>query len=243
MADQKVRSRLSDIKQRVAQKNTDLGFSTLVDIVFVIDGTGSMQNLLDEVKERALSMHEDIIRGLGAKGRRIAKMRVKALVFRDIYVDANAFEESEFFMLPEESGEFRAFIENIRATGGGDEPESSLEALCRAMKMKFQENQQGQKARHIIVLLTDASAHRLDDPQRAVDKLYPKDMPNDLTGVESLWENMNFRAKRLVVFAPNLYPWTEVGAWNSVEYTPSEAGKGIDADTFEGVIAAISGSI
>ena len=243
MADQKVRSRVSDIRQQVMRKNTELGFSTLVDIVFVIDGTGSMQNLLDEAKARALSMHEDIIRGVKGKNRRIARMRIKALVFRDIYVDSNAFEESEFFTLPDESSEFRAFIEGIRATGGGDEPESSLEALCMAMRMKFQENQQGQKARHIIVLLTDASAHRLDDPQRAVDKMYPKDMPTDLTGVETLWETMNFKAKRMVIFAPNLYPWAQVGSWNSVEYTPSEAGKGIDAETFEGVIQAISGSI
>ena len=67
MADQKVRSRISDIRKQAVNKSAEVGFSTLVDIVFVIDGTGSMQNLLDEAKERALSMHEDIIRGL--KGR------------------------------------------------------------------------------------------------------------------------------------------------------------------------------
>ncbi len=252
MADQRVRGRLSELRGQTGKSGSasmsgedkqSVGFATLVDIIFVIDGTGSMQNLIDEVKNRALSMHEDIQRALRAKRRKVTKLRVKALVFRDIFVDADPFEESEFFTLPEESHEFRSFIENIRATGGGDEPESSLEALCRAMKVKFQENQQSRKARQIIVMLTDASAHRLDDPQRAMDKNYPKDIPNDLVGVESLWESLDFRAKRMVVFAPNVWPWNEVGMWGSVEYSPSQAGKGIDSETFKAVIEAIAGSV
>ncbi len=245
MADQRVRGRLSELRNKNggAEDKQSVGFATLVDIIFAIDGTGSMGNLIDEVKKRALSMHDDITRALKAKRRKVTKMRVKVLVFRDIYVDAVPFEESEFFTLPEESQEFRSFVENIRAIGGGDEPESSLEALCRAIRSKFQENNQGKKARQIIVMLTDASAHRLDDPQRSVDKSYPEEMPADLVGVEKLWESMDFRAKRMVVFAPNVWPWNEVGMWGSVEYSPSEAGKGIDAKTFEAVIEAIAGSV
>ncbi len=238
MADQKVRRRLAD--QTVGAKS---GFSTVVDIIFVIDATGSMQNLIDEVKRRALSMHEDIINGLKGKQRRVTKMRVKALVFRDIYADSVPFEESEFYTLPEEKDEFRRFVENIRATGGGDEPETSIEALCLAMQSRFQESEQGQKARHIIVMLTDASAHKLDHPMRAVSHNYPQGIPNDLPGVQELWEGMDPRAKRMVVFAPNVWPWTEIGLWNSVDYKPSAAGIGIDSETFESVIQSISGSV
>ncbi len=238
MADQKVRRRLAD--QTVGAKS---GFSTVVDIIFVIDATGSMQNLIDEVKRRALAMHEDIINGLKDKKRRVTNMRVKAMVFRDIYADRVPFEESEFFTLPDENGEFRRFVENIRATGGGDEPENSIEALCLAMQNRFQESEQGQKARHIIVMLTDASAHKLDHPMRAAAPSYPQGVPNDLTGVQELWESMDLRAKRMVVFAPNVWPWTEIGLWNSVDYKPSAAGTGIDRDTFESVIQSISGSV
>lgn len=238
MADQKVKRRLAD--QTVGGKNI---FSTVVDIVFVIDATGSMGNLIEEVKRRALAMHEEIINGLHDKKRKVTKMRVKAVVFRDIYVDAVPFEESEFFTLPDESREFRSFIENIRATGGGDEPENSIEALCMAMQSSFQVSEQGQKARQIIVMLTDASAHPLDHAQRNTHSRYPQGMPADLTGVQELWEGMDFRAKRMVVFAPNVWPWTEIGLWTSVDYKPSAAGSGIDTETFNSVIQTISGSV
>ena len=241
MADQKVKGRVSQIVNgQSVQKNM---FSTLVDIVFVIDATGSMGNLINEVKARALSMHEDIINGLRDKKRKVTKMRIKVVVFRDIYVDPVPFEVSEFFTLPEESDEFRSFVENIRATGGGDEPENSIEALYMAMQSDFQMLEQGQKGRQIVVMLTDASAHRLDHPQRASHSRYPQGMPADLEGVHAMWEDMDFRAKRMVVFAPNVWPWTEIAMWNSVYYEPSAAGSGIDKDTFDSVIQSIESSV
>jgi hypothetical protein len=240
MADQTVRRpRLQDQRVRVRSG----GQSTLVDLIFMIDGTGSMQNLIDEVKRRALAMHEDIIKGLGAKDRKVTKLRVKVLVFRDIYADAIPFEESEFFSLPEESAAFRSFVENIQAKGGGDEPENSLEAMCLAMQNRFQELQQGQKGRHILIMLTDASAHPMDHNARAGAARYPQGMPDDLKGVQALWESMDVHAKRLIVFAPNVWPWNEICMWNGVDYKPSAAGTGIDGDTFEAVIQAISGSV
>lgn len=220
------------------------GVSTLVDIVFLIDGTGSMQNLLDGLKERALSLHQEIIEGLKDKNRRVTKMRVKVLVFRDLYVDANAFEESEFYTLPEEAGEFRSFISSIKACGGGDEPESSLEALYKAMtEFKYQENFGEYKARQILIMMTDASAHKLDDPQRDGDDLYPQNMPRSIGGVENAWAGMDHRAKRLIVMGPNVWPWTTMTGWESTQVVPAPAGKGIDEEGLKTVIEFTSGSI
>ena len=244
MADQSVRKGgLSALRRNQSVNGRPEVFDTLVDIVFVIDGTGSMQNLLDEVKERALSLHREIIEGLANKNRRVTKMRVKVLIFRDIYVDANAFEESDFFTLPEDAEEFRDFVEHIRATGGGDEPESGLEALHRAMKVRFQENIGNNKARQIIIVMTDASAHPLDDPQREGDDLYPQEVPKTMAGLQNVWESVNKTARRLLVMAPNAWPWTVVSLWNEAECLVAPAGCGISKDGFDAVIKFISGSI
>ena len=62
--------------------------------------------------------------------------------------------------------------------------------------------------------------------------------------LQAEWEElMDDHARRLVVFAPNAYPWGTVGAWNEATHTPSEAGKGISDAVFEQVVAAISGSV
>lgn len=244
MADQSVKKGgLGALRRSQSVNGRPEVFDTLVDIVFVIDGTGSMQNLLDEVKERALSLHQEIIEGLANKNRRVTKMRAKVLIFRDIYVDANAFEESDFFTLPEEAEEFRGFVEHIRACGGGDEPESGLEALYRAMKVRFQENIGNNKARQIIIVMTDASAHRLDDPQREGDELYPQEIPKTMAGLQDVWEGVNKTARRLLIMAPNAWPWTMVSLWNETECLVAPAGCGISRDGFDAVIKFISGSI
>ena len=251
MADQSVRKTLASLQSVMTASGVKDGLKTVVDLVFVIDGTGSMQNALDAVKARALTLYRDIISGLAIKNRKVYKMRVKVIVFRDLYVDANAYEESDFFVLSEqdddESRQFRQFIEGIRATGGGDEPEHALEALHHAMKLPYTPVMQGLKGRHVIVLMTDASAHPLDDPQRSLPEyrdVYPADMPRSMVELQAEWEElMDDHARRLVVFAPNAYPWGTVGAWNEATHTPSEAGKGISDAVFEQVVAAISGSV
>ena len=239
MADQSVRRRIG---QAVNKQGSITGISTDVDLILLIDGTGSMQNLLDEVKARALSLRDDIVAGLAEKNRKVSKMRVKVIVFRDVYVDTNAFVASEWFFLPEDAGDFRAFVEGIRAEGGGDEPESGMEALRMAMQ-EFG-SMQG-KGRQIIVMMTDASAHRLDDPQRAGDPAYP-DWMSDCRNVEELqnaWEGLNVHYRRLVIMAPQAYPWTTIQTWAPVQYQASRARQGIDREGFEAVIKLISGSI
>lgn len=252
MANQSVRKTLAGLQETLAANGQSVrkGLQTKVDLLFLIDGTGSMQNCLDAVKSRALTLYKDIIRGLADKQRTVKEIRVKVIVFRDLYVDTDAYEESGYFTLSEdgndESHEFRRYIEGIRAMGGGDEPEHALEALHRAMQTDFTPVLQGEKARHIIVMMTDAPAHPLDDPQRDMPEyrnVYPADMPRSLLELQAEWEEMNPHAKRLIIFAPNAYPWPTVATWNLAPHTPSEAGSGISVTLFDQVIAAISGSV
>lgn len=250
MANQAVRKGLGDIQSMIRKQGVRKGQATMVDLIFVIDGTSSMQNALDAAKNRALTMYKDIVAGLAEKNRCVRRLRVKVIVFRDFYVDAVPYEESDYFILTGEEDDdamaFREFITGIRAMGGGDEPEHALEALHRAMKLDFTPCVEGQKARHIIVMMTDASAHPLSDGQRSWEEnlgVYPADMPRDLEGLQAEWESMDPSAKRLIIFAPNAYPWNILGTWNEAPHTPSQASAGISEAIFQQVITAISGSV
>ena len=102
-----------------------------VDIVFVIDATGSMGDLIDIVKKNALNLHKDIETMMGQKGKIIQDLRIKVITFRDYLADGeNAMLKTDFFNLPEDTEIFNETINSITAFGGGDDPEDGLEALA-----------------------------------------------------------------------------------------------------------------
>lgn len=227
------------------------GLKTVVDIVMVLDGTGSMQNLMDGTKARAKGFHRLVKEALANKSRIADSIRMKVIVFRDLYdAAAPAFEESEWFVLREDGmgdeQDFYDYVSSIQATGGGDLPESGLEALHRAMNVDFAVPMQGQKSRHIIVLMTDDGAHALDDPRRATcGQSYPSGVPASLTELNAEWMSFvnKYGAGRLVLLAPQATPWNTVGTWGSVEYEVCQAGAGVDEASYNAVITAIAGSI
>lgn len=256
MTKQSVRKTLDDVQASMAVNGGSKGLQTMVDLVLAIDGTVSMVNLMDAVKENAMTLHSRIRDALADKKRIASKIRVKVIVFRDVYYgDPVPFQESDFFILQADGqGDeeaFRDYVASIEATGGGDIPENGLEALHMAMDVDFHVAQQGQKSRQIIVMLTDAPAHSLQDPRRAelmADQMkasaYPVGVPADLQGLRVEWEEkMNVDGRRMLVFAPNASPWNEISTWPDVYHVPSTAGVGIDRAKFDEVIAAIAGSV
>lgn len=230
---------------------------TNVDIVFVIDATESMQPLIDKVKSLTLSFREELEKGLENNRRKIKNLRIKVIVFRDYYVDDKyAMEESRFFILPEEKQAFYNFVSKIRAGGGGDEPESGLEALALALRSDFVK--EGEKKRHIIVLFTDASAHEYEQQTDGVPDNYPPKMFRNLGDLYQTWgtgqdalgvssdypAQMSKEAKRMVLFAPSLYPWNEIeiDLENVIRKDMDKGNGGRDLD-LEDVIALVANSI
>lgn len=213
-----------------------------LDCVYVIDATADMKPYMDRIKESACVFHKRAIEIINSTYNYITvKTRVKAVWFRDFYYDGEyAYGESKFFELPEEEENFHDFIVGIHAAGGGDEPESALEALTLAMRSDF--SQGGWSRRHIIVLFTNAEAHAFEDYDRLVEEaaqkgckpeMYPENMPKDIYEFYNAWQgnSMNQDAlgsegestkldpsgRRLVLFAPNGYPWTDMEV--ELEYT------------------------
>lgn len=236
MADQHVRRGLSNLS--ASQK-----VKTFTDIVLVISGNGSMAPLFDAVKESALSFYDWMIDGLAERRRQVERMRLKVIVYRDIYCDETPFEESPFFNLPEEKEDFERFVRALRAVGGG-RPQSGLEALWKAIHTDFQSNETGKKVRHIICLMTDASAHPLESPQRLGCSSYPNNVPADLLGLEDEWGALAPHTKWLLIYAPNAYPWSELQIWNRVTACLPPPGMArINADIYEEVLTMIKAGI
>ena len=214
-----------------------------IDVALCIDVTSSMQPILDTVKGMALSLYDDMVDALAKKRRRIIGFRVKVIAFRDYYYDGQyAMDESKFFNLPEQSVEFNEYVSGLKADGGGDEPENALEAIALAMKSDWvQALSSNEKARNIIVVFTDASAHPFEKAKEGVTQFYPDNMLTSLEDLKMAWEGQNSlggasltdiyrmdpQAKRLIVYSPlDSYPWNEFALLTYVKTSSIEPAKG-----------------
>ena len=80
-----------------------------IDVVFVVDATESMTSLLERVKIRVLTLDAALRDELERSKRVLDSLRVKLIVFRDLYDDPHsAFEITNFFDLPTQRSEFES---------------------------------------------------------------------------------------------------------------------------------------
>jgi hypothetical protein len=91
-----------------------------VDLALCIDATGGMRDVIERVKENALTFHSSLMHVLELKDKRVDVLRVRVLAYRDYYdTKAPAMSTSDFFTLPTQQDEFKAFVNTISAGGGG----------------------------------------------------------------------------------------------------------------------------
>ncbi|HOT96117.1 MAG TPA: YCF48-related protein [bacterium] len=116
------------------------GSGARADIAFVFDVTGSMGDEIAGLKSRALSFAD----ALAAKG---IDFRLGLVTFSDSTEEVHDFTA--------DAAEFKAWIDGLRASGGGDTKENALEALARASKLSYRATSQ-----KMAVLITDADYHQ-----------------------------------------------------------------------------------
>jgi len=128
------------------------------DIMFVLDCTESMKGEINAIKE-AVANFVDTIDSDGVRA------RVGLIEFRDRLIGEEhrvlSFGDSIFTSDP---AAFRRETKGLNAAGGGDIPESSLDAVMLALKQPFDES-----ASKVVVLITDAPPHVPDKESRSVD--------------------------------------------------------------------------
>lgn len=216
-----------------------------IDLVFCIDGTGSMAPYIEAVKSNARRFHKEFAAEMTKRNSDIDSMRIKVIVFRDYHDDGDdSMTESPFFELPADTAEFEKYLSGVSAFGGGDGPENGLEALYYAMKSDFVT---GSKDRQVIVLFSDADALALK--QREGEACYPADMVDD-DGLLETWmcmqthsSRLRERNKRLVIFAPEGTKYKELKSkLNRSIFEPVSMSDGLSDIDFENIIKIIAAS-
>lgn len=218
-----------------------------IDVVFCIDGTGSMGPCIDKVKSNARRFHQEFVAALTDLNSEIDSMRVKVIVFRDYHDDGEeTMQESPFFELPADNAEYENYLSNISAYGGGASPEENgLEALYYAMKSDFTT---GSKDRQVIVLFSDADA--LELKERMNEPNYPEDMVDE-NGLIEMWAcvsqdstyKLRERNKRLVMFAPDETKYKALKSkLNRSVFEPVNMSDGLGDIDFSDIIKIIAAS-
>lgn len=216
-----------------------------VDIVFCIDGTGSMTPCFDNVKANARRFYADFASTMTDMGSEIDMMRIKIIVFRDYKHDKDeSMVESRFFELPDEEADFAAYLDTQRAHGGCGEDANGLEALCFAMRSDFVT---GSNDRQVIVLFADTDSIKLR--RRAKMANYPADMVDD-DGLLELWmcmqsqpSKLRERCKRMVLFAPENTVYEDMKKrFNRSVFKPVQIHRGMNDVPFDDIIKIIAAS-
>ncbi|MCL2203967.1 MAG: Hsp70 family protein [Defluviitaleaceae bacterium] len=121
--------------------------SDKVNVVFVIDTTGSMDTYINGVKDRAIEFSNI----LASKG---AMYKLGLIGFGDL----GEKEKPSVYNFTNDVPKFQKQVKNIPRTYGGDIPESSLDALETGVELLKSHRDDG-TARNIFILITDAPPH------------------------------------------------------------------------------------
>lgn len=138
----------------------------VVDVVFLIDITGSMQHCIDALKENIAAFIDSLTGKTPNNESPVKHWRAKAVGFRDYTCDKVPLEDNPFV---EDAAALKAQLATLHASGGGDEPESLLDAIYMMarqsqMAMGAQELSPSKwryrsDAARVIVAFTDAPYH------------------------------------------------------------------------------------
>jgi len=199
--------------------STTLKVEGVVDLAFLIDATGSMQLSIDNLKKNIVMFMEFLEEGGNWPGI-IWDWRARVCAYRDWAEDDEPWIENPFVTEP---GQLEAQLETLVAHGGGDEPESLLDGMYKAVMCGETERgdpSDGLKWRHrqeavrCLIVFTDATYHpemlveeakggtwedvaRVIEANRVIFSLFAPDFPcyNDLSQIDRCeWEAISFDA-------------------------------------------------
>ena len=139
----------------------------VVDIVFLMDATGSMQNCIDKLKENVKLFIAAMTKKNANNESPVKDWRAKVVGFRDYEADGkdNWLVDNDF---TSDEDVLRGQLVHLKAFGGGDIPEDLLDALFAVINMGSTNEQEPpapgkwrfrRSAARIIIVFTDAGFH------------------------------------------------------------------------------------
>ncbi len=130
-----------------------------VNVVFLIDTTGSMDTYINGVKERAIEF-SNILRSKGTK------FKLGLIGFGDL----GEKEKPSVYSFTDDIPKFQKQVKNIPRTYGGDIPESSLDALETGVQL-LENSMIESDTKNIFILITDAPPHVPTESGKSVDDI------------------------------------------------------------------------
>ena len=203
-----------------------------VDVVMCIDVTGSMSGIINTVKSNALSFYDLFKQCCTEEGIQLSALNTQVIAFRDKNEDSNWLETSPTYSLPTDRAEYDSFVNGLYADGGGDTPESGLEALQAAFGKTDWGTDDGYH-RQVVILWTDAPYLIGSGSGVAVSSL------------ASQWAGMP-SGRRMILFAPygsydsNGGDWGNLDGWTNVIHE-SDLNSGFN--DFEYILKSIIGEL
>jgi hypothetical protein len=139
----------------------------VVDIVFVIDITGSMQHCIDALKENISTFIDSLTTPGSNVESPVNHWRAKVVGYRDYRCDDIPLVDNPFV---EDSTSLKMQLTRLSAEGGGDEPESLLDALYvvarqpqsepGAQELNPNKWRYRSDAARVVIAFTDATYHK-----------------------------------------------------------------------------------
>jgi hypothetical protein len=210
----------------------------VADIVFLIDVSGSMTPIIDALRKNIEMFIDSLSHGDANNAAPVKDWRGKVMGYRDIeHAQAEGLPWIEDNPFVRDAVALKAQLANLRAAGGGDEPESLLDALYTVATMEATpKGAQGEEpnkwryrsdAARVVIVFTDASfKETMSIPEAKGGSL--QDVANVVM------------ANRIILslFAPNFEGYDRLSQidkseWEVVEYeglSPQEALQKFTAD-------------
>jgi hypothetical protein len=215
----------------------------LADIVFCLDVTNSMQNCINEVKNNIEYFIESLQKDA------VIDFRIALVAYRDLH-DTGVYEnnvpacDEPWFCrdFTADVNEFKQWLceKDVQAYGGGDDPESTLDAIYMAIhKFKWREN----GSYRVIVLFTDSDTHPTLHPS-----IYSR-KDNNIERVIQDFETMKHASLYIVAPKYPLYEKLEKSMRSAdrkvfAEYIPDDdSGTGLQNVNFADLLSFIGKTI
>ena len=158
-----------------------------LDLVFVVDNTGSMGPYIANVKSKIL----EIIRTI-KKEEMVHRLRVGLVSYRDHPPEETTYVTQKYELTPDTS-KIEGYVMQMAASGGGDGPEAVSTALQVMNKMEFLN-----ESAKIAVLIGDAPPHGVENGDR-----WPKGTPD---GAKWAVESKRAFDKGIVIHTVGCFP-------------------------------------
>lgn len=205
--------RYGNLTDQIVYDSTIKSFKTgdnalSVDVVMCIDVTGSMSAIIGTVKNNAIAFYDLFRSACQEDNIQLTGLRSQVIAFRDVNADNDGWiNASPTYSLPDQKSDFDAFVNSLYAFGGGDTPESGLEALDIAFNKSDWGVDDGYH-RQIVILWTDAPYLIGSYSSIVIEELKAK------------W-NVMPSGRRLILFAPNGAfenggDWAVFDSWKNV---------------------------